>query len=309
VVDRAVWVYLGFFGALLAAGLGFPIPEELPIVSAGALIGHVSEDPKQYDWVPEATAAFDATPGMPLPALGLYRASQVQPPPPSPEGVPLRWYIMLPVLICGVVISDTFLYGLGRFWGPRVLETRWCKRFISADRRRRIEENFHKYGVLVLLFARLTPTIRGPIFIMAGVMRVPFTRFVVADGIYALPGVSLLFWLSFWLGDQFRDLVVRFEHRVDAAKPILIILGLAAVAAYLIFHFLRHPMATGDPREELPVIGGQVADKLASSEAPPPDLRQDGWQAPDAPAPARVSTSDRQESTTVPHSPDSANKA
>jgi hypothetical protein len=120
------------------------------------------------------------------------------------------------------------------------------QRFLPPNKRQDIEKNFHQYGIWVLLFARFLPTIRSPIFIMAGTMRISFARFVTADGIYAVPGVSLLFFLAYWFGDTFRSFIERAEQRVSAARPILI-------------------MPTGDPRQELPVIGGQVAAKVESS--------------------------------------------
>jgi membrane protein DedA with SNARE-associated domain len=269
VLDRAaLWIYLGAFCSLVAAGLGFPIPEEVPIVFAGAMVGHASEDPGVYDALSQVVAGFAGSPIAAVPWVGPVVSSQVEPPPVTPQ-VRLLWEIMLPLLILGVVISDGLLYGIGRLWGPRLLQTAWMKRLIPAERHRRIEENFHKYGVLVLLFARFLPTIRSPIFIIAGIMRVPFKRFVMADGLYAIPGVSLLFFLAFWFGDTFRNLVLSFERRVDSAKPILILLALITVTAYLVYHFFRHPVATGDPREELPVIGQQVAAKITPSDQPP----------------------------------------
>src|SRR5215469_12672780 len=38
-----IYAYLGIFAALLAAGVGFPIPEEIPIVTAGVLAGRTPE--------------------------------------------------------------------------------------------------------------------------------------------------------------------------------------------------------------------------------------------------------------------------
>jgi membrane protein DedA with SNARE-associated domain len=265
----ALYVYLGVFFSLVAAGLGFPIPEEIPIVTAGAWAGHAAEEEPADNTVPGIVANLAVAPGLPFPAnlpwAALANSPQIEPPPPRPDHVPLRWWIMLPVCIVGVVIGDSFLYGMGRFWGPRLLETRWMRRFMSSERREKIEGNFHRYGVLVLLFARFLPTIRAPIFIMAGTMRVSFARFVVADSLYAIPGVSLLFGLSFWLGDQFRDLVSKQIEKVEKLRPILILALIAGVVAYLIHHFLRHPLATGDPREELPVIGHRVADTMGSN--------------------------------------------
>jgi membrane protein DedA with SNARE-associated domain len=263
VVDKAaLYVYFGIFFALVAAGLGFPIPEELPILTAGGLVGHVQAEPNPYERVPEFMMTLDASPylGFPanLPWAALARCSQIElDPAPSPP-VRLRWYIMLPLCILGVVISDGLLYGMGRYFGPRLLEIRWMKRLLPDEKRRRIEHNFHQYGVLVLLFARFLPAIRSPIFITAGVMRVSCARFLLADGLYAIPGVSLLFFLAYWFGNQFTNLILRAEERL---KPLLILVGISALAGFLLHHFLRHPVATGDP-EELPVIGEQVAHKI-----------------------------------------------
>ena len=45
-------------------------------------------------------------------------------------------------------------------------------------------------------------------------------RFLFADGIYAIPGVTLLFTLSFWFGDQFRDLIVKLEGKIEAIRYV-----------------------------------------------------------------------------------------
>ena len=50
------------------------------------------------------------------------------------------------------------------------------------------------------------PGIRTPVFLSAGIVRLPFRKFLLADVLYAIPGVNLIFWLayvadrhSFWL--------------------------------------------------------------------------------------------------------------
>lgn len=211
------WPFLVAFSGLVAAGLGVPIPEELPIVGAGI-------------W-----AASD-----------------------TPVG---SWkWLILPVCILGVVISDGLLYGIGRWWGPALLDRPWIKRILSDEKRQKIENNFAKYGVKILLGARLLPGIRSPIFIMAGVLRLDLKRFILADGIYAIPGVSLLFFLSYWFTDQFRDLIEAVEKQVNHLRPILILLALLGVAAYFAWHFWKKPVSTGDPKE-LPRIIDKVVEK------------------------------------------------
>jgi membrane protein DedA with SNARE-associated domain len=212
--------YFLIFALLLAAGLGFPIPEEIPVVVGGGLAAH-----------PE-------------------------------NGV--VWWIMLPICILGVVIGDGFLYTIGRVCGPPLLQNRFIRsRLLPPQRYREIQENFHKYGVKILLFARLLPGIRSPIFVTAGIMHLPFTKFLLADSIYAVPGVSLLFFLGYWFTDQFLEIV----KRVESLRPLIVLLVLVAVASYLVYHFLNRPVTTGDPHE-IPLVG-EVADHLTESKQVP----------------------------------------
>ena len=200
--------YIGIFVALLLAGCGLPLPEELPVILAGVMVGH------------DETA--------------------------------LKWYIMLPVVIAGVVIGDGILYGMGRFWGERLLNIGWVQRhLVPPDKRAQIEKNFHDRGIAVLLFVRLLPGIRTPVFVMAGVMRVPLGRFLLADGLYAIPGVNVLFWLSYALTDQ---MLVVFKQ-VDQYRPLVMVALLSAVAGALVQKYvLTTKVNTGEPPHVPPII-------------------------------------------------------
>src|SRR5687767_9528598 len=67
------------------------------------------------------------------------------------------WWIMLPVTIVAVIIGDSVLYFIGRIWGPTLVERPFIKKHIlPPERLLKIEENFQKYGIRILLFARLT---------------------------------------------------------------------------------------------------------------------------------------------------------
>jgi membrane protein DedA with SNARE-associated domain len=183
------------------------------------------------------------------------------------------WFIMLPVCIAGVVISDGLLYSIGRLYGPRLLAYRWVRtRLLPPEKRARIEDNFHRYGVKILLIARVLPGIRAPIFITAGIMRLTFWRFLLADGLYAIPGVSLLFTLAFWFTDQFREVF----NRAEKARPLIVVCVLAAVAGVAVYAFLKHPVPTGDPEElkDVPIIGRPVAERLESHSHPPEEKKE-----------------------------------
>ena len=311
---RTIYFAIGIFAALIAAGIGVPIPEELPILTAGAVAGHAAEKPapeflllKDLDELPDhereiqaqktfaAIFAFAPDAGFPtgVPWAALAKAAETE----VPYQSPMPWWFLLPVCILGVVISDGLLYCIGRFWGLKVIKFPWMRRLLPQDRLERIELNFQKYGVLILLFARVLPGIRSPIFLTAGIMRLPIKKFVMADGIYAIPGVSLLFFLSYWFMDQFKDLVIR---KVETARPIIVLTLLFAVAVYLLFHFWKRPVTTGDPHE-LP-FGDQVAAKMEHPDKKQPlgvDARRNG---PDGPVPGSESHPQREEKEASPGS-------
>lgn len=221
-LESFIAVMVGTFSSLVAAGVGFPIPEAGPVVFAGGWVG-------------------------------------------AHPGIGLLGWLLLPVCILGIVIADMILYSIGRLYGPRLLDHRFFSRLVPAHKRERIEQNFHKYGMKILLFARLLPSIPSLVSITAGTMRVPLRRFVIADIIYAIPGIGLLFTLAFWFGTQIQQLVENADKKVHEAKPYLVIAGILVIGGYLIYHFLRRPVATGDPKD-IPIIGGQMAAKIGTME-------------------------------------------
>jgi membrane protein DedA with SNARE-associated domain len=176
-----------------------------------------------------------------------------------------KW-LMLPVCLLGVLIADGLLYTGGRFFGTRLFEKRWMARIVAPQKRKEIQDNFHRYGVSILVFGRLLPGIRAPLFLIAGTMRLSLTRFFLADGLGAVIGNSLLFFLAFWFGDQFKELIDRIRRDVEMARPLLILIAISAVGAYLLYHFLKRPVPTGDPSREIPLIGPTVANVIEQVE-------------------------------------------
>jgi hypothetical protein len=94
-------------------------------------------------------------------------------------------------------------------------------------------------------------------------MRLPLVRFLIADGIGAVIGNCLLFFLGYWFGDAFMDLILPVEKEAERLRPLLIVIGLGGVGLYLLYHFLRSPVTAGDPKE-IPLIGSQVAARIDS---------------------------------------------
>jgi membrane protein DedA with SNARE-associated domain len=247
------WGYLGIFLGIIATGLGFPMPEELPVVLGGVVV---------HD-----TNAADP-----------------------------RWWLMLLTCILGVLAGDSCLYLIGRFWGIKLVQLSFIrKHLLPPERLVKITHNFDKYGVKILLFARLTPGIRAPIFITAGITKLPWAKFFFADSIYAIPGVSLLFFLGYWFTDQMVFVINTAESKV---RPIIIIVVLLGVVGYFIYRHLRKPVVEGSPKEMPPVVS-QVTNVLDHSlEAVKDKIMHHGAEhksaSSDPPSPASISAANGQ---------------
>lgn len=176
-----------------------------------------------------------------------------------------RW-LMLPACLLGAFVADILLYAIGRLFGAFLNRTGWMRRLAPPEKQARIHDNFEHYGVIIFVIGRLVPGIRTTLFLTAGTLRLPLLRFILADGLGALIGTSLFFFLGYGLGAQFRDFIAHLEEEITPYKPLLIGGLLLAVAGYVAYLFLRHPFPTGDP-EEVPFIGHQIATHLPHSDS------------------------------------------
>jgi membrane protein DedA with SNARE-associated domain len=247
----AVSKYAGVLAALVLAGFGAPIPEEIPIVTAGAMVGHDAQDVADYRAAIDRFERFDGRADAAAAVLG-GSVEYFRPERPDRPRSLTRWWIMLPLCIVGVVLADCVLYTAGRMWGVRLLRSGWVQRnVLPPEKQVKIEQNFAKHGILILLGARLTPGIRTPVFLMAGVLKMPLARFLLADGLYAVPGVNLLFWLAYLFTDQF----VAAIHAVERHRPMAVAVVLAAVGGVILYKLLANrKLSTGDVEEIPPYV-------------------------------------------------------
>ena len=87
-------------------------------------------------------------------------------------------------------------------------------------------------GALIVVTARHVMGLRAAAFLTAGIVRLPFWQFVVADGLAMLVGVSLTFALAYLFTDHITALLADV-HRVERWLGLLGLLGLSAWAGAL----------------------------------------------------------------------------
>jgi len=85
------------------------------------------------------------------------------------------------VVYLGLLISDFFLYWVGKRYGRVLVLHKRFQKIISPDQLSKLEEKFKKRGVWVVLIGRHFMGLRAQIFLVAGVMRMSAVKFFMQD--------------------------------------------------------------------------------------------------------------------------------
>jgi len=161
--------YLAVFGLLIAAGFGFPLPEDVPLIAGGVL-------------------AWLASPIEAVTLRGMLTDRGFQ--------------VMVAVGLSGILVGDSVIYWAGRVVGRRVAEVWPFRKMITPEKLERVEGLLRKRGKIVVLVARFLPGLRAPTYFTVGHSRVPFWEFLAFDGLAALISAPLWVCLGFWFGDD-----------------------------------------------------------------------------------------------------------
>ena len=139
------------------------------------------------------------------------------------------------VVYSGVLLTDFFLYFVGKKYGRMIVTHKRFQKIISPERLSLLEEKFNKRGVLVLLLGRHFVGLRAQILLTAGVMRMPLIRFLIIDAISALLTIAFMVGAGYIGGNSLQIIkkdITRVEH-------VAIFLSVMFLALYLLFRYVR----------------------------------------------------------------------
>jgi membrane protein DedA with SNARE-associated domain len=145
-----------------------------------------------------------------------------------------------------VLSGDMVLYWVGRHWGEDVLNWRVVRLVLTLKRELWLQAAYRRHALKTIVTARHVMGLRAAAFLTAGMARVPFWKFVVADAGAAALGVPLLFGLAYFFMDQITAIVTDV-HRVERW---LALAGLLVLAALLVVSVLRGRRHLGTERLE-----------------------------------------------------------
>ena len=156
-------------------------------------------------------------------------------------------YLALAACLTGAVAGDCVMYFIGHHFGRSWLrEHPFLARHLTPERERQIEEKIRQHGLKVFFLARFMLGVRAPIYITCGIMRVPFRRFLFADAISASVVVSLVFGLSYWLGED----VLIWIKRSEWAITIIVVAIVIVIAVVMYRKYRRRHRKVEEPSED-----------------------------------------------------------
>ena len=135
----------------------------------------------------------------------------------------LSWIII--VAIAAAAIGDNLGYVFGQYWGRPLLDHYRHSLIIGEAAVLRGEQLFQRYGAITVLFARFVFALRviaGP---MAGVLRMPWKKFVAFNLMGAALWVISISLTGYFFGNQWNRLTLLIK-RLDLMIAVAVLLGL-----------------------------------------------------------------------------------
>ena len=145
---------------------------------------------------------------------------------------------LLPTLLIvysGLLMTDFSLYLAGRKYGRRIVEHKRFHKIISAERLSKLEEKFKRWGIFVVFFGRHLLGVRAQVFLVAGVMKMPAMRFLLADAASAIITITLMVGIGYLGGNSIETLkkdITRVEH-------IAVLLMIMLIVGWIIFRYVK----------------------------------------------------------------------
>ncbi|MCK9419260.1 MAG: DedA family protein [Nitrospirae bacterium] len=145
---------------------------------------------------------------------------------------PFRALIMV---YAGLLIADTIIYHIGKKYGRLIVTHRWFCRFLSPQKLQSLEKMFNRRGILIILFGRQVIGLRGQIFLVAGIMRMRYLKFILTDAVSALGTITLMVGIGYAGGNSLEHI----QKDMESMAHWVIVIALTVVTIYLIIKYFR----------------------------------------------------------------------
>lgn len=160
----------------------------------------------------------------------------------------LNVWLVLGLLIAAAVAGDAVNYSIGKFFGHRIVGTRWVKRkyFDQAH------AFYEKHGGKAIVLGRFVPIVRTFVPFVAGAAEMTYARFALFNI------VGGVLWISVCVGAGYAFGHLEFVKKNFGAMVI----GIVVVSLVpIVFELVRARLKSRGPALEGPSGAGQVGNR------------------------------------------------
>lgn len=215
------FTYLALLLVLLAAGMGVPIPEDVPLIFSGYLCN------------PQHSPVNDLVVG------GHARA------------VPQLWLMIIAGMV-GVLGGDSMVFFIGRrgIDGNNFV-ARHLRKVLHSKRRERVERHFTQHGLLTVFAGRFMPGLRSLVFAMAGLSKMSYLKFILVDGFAALISVPTFILAGWYFADRINWVLSQVKV---VMIPLAVGIAVVAIVTILVRRRRLKPVPVVQESKALPKV-------------------------------------------------------
>jgi membrane protein DedA with SNARE-associated domain len=219
--------YLALIIVLILAGMGLPIPEDVPLLYSGYLCSHNYSPIASLQQELEAEPDMIDTNGDQIPDTPNPRRKRI----PKVPRVPL----MIVAGMIGVLLGDSIVFSIGRRGlDSNNLVARHLRKVLHSKRRERVERHFARHGNLTVFVGRFAPGFRSLTFAFAGMSKMSYARFLLIDGMAAAISVPAFILLGHHFAYCFPVLVDYLNRVKHIVIPSVIVLLIGGIVLYIL---------------------------------------------------------------------------
>jgi membrane protein DedA with SNARE-associated domain len=186
-----LFVYALVFGLMIASGFGFPMPEEVTIVSVG-ILAYMGAHPELY-------------------------------PPPYPGARPLGGYEAAAVTTASIAVADVLVFSLGRKFGRPLMAKPRIRELFGEKIMSKVNQLMARYGIYAAFMFRFAPGLRVPAHIAMGASHFPLWQFALVDGLAAAISVPTQILLIYHFGDEILYVFREFKIVVLSVVAVVVV--------------------------------------------------------------------------------------
>lgn len=119
------------------------------------------------------------------------------------------------VVYFGVLLSDLFIFHMGKKYGRKAITHRWIHRFLSPEKFSKLEEKFKRKGIYFLIVGRHLVGVRLQVILVSGIMKMPTLKFFIIDALTATVTITLWTVVGYGGGQSLHNIAVELMRKID----------------------------------------------------------------------------------------------